>query len=111
MKTTRPKITGPLEIRAKDALWSQSVEFLIRSGDSVGTQIIMTTDENPHLETAPSFRIGKAEAQVLMDDLWHCGLRPSEGTGSAGQLASTQRHLEDMRMLVFWHVKNGGNAP
>lgn len=41
------------------------------------------------------------DAQALMDSLWDCGLRPSEGTGSAGSLAATQRHLEDMRSLVF----------
>jgi hypothetical protein len=39
-------------------------------------------------------------AQQLMDELWHVGLRPSEGTGSAGSLAATQRHLHDMRALV-----------
>ena len=38
---------------------------------------------------------------MLMDDLWQCGLRPSEGTGSAGALAATQKHLDDMRKLVF----------
>jgi hypothetical protein len=42
-----------------------------------------------------------AAAQALMDDLWTCGLRPSEGSGSAGQLAAVQYHLEDMRRLVF----------
>jgi hypothetical protein len=41
------------------------------------------------------------EAQSLIDELWVIGLRPSEGTGSAGALAATQRHLEDMRALVF----------
>jgi hypothetical protein len=30
-----------------------------------------------------------------------CGLRPSEGTGSAGALAATERHLKDMQRLVF----------
>ena len=40
-------------------------------------------------------------AQELMDDLWRCGLRPSEGKGSAGQLAAVSYHLEDMRKLVF----------
>ena len=39
-------------------------------------------------------------AQELMDDLWNCGIRPSEGTGSAGSLAATQAHLKDMRKLV-----------
>ncbi len=36
-----------------------------------------------------------------MDDLWAAGLRPTEGTGSAGALRAVERHLEDMRRLVF----------
>ena len=40
-------------------------------------------------------------AQKLMDDLWDCGLRPSEGSGSAGQLAAVQKHLEDFRTMLF----------
>ena len=51
-------------------------------------------DSEPYLE------IPKHAAQKLIDDLWDCGLRPSEGSGSAGQLAATQRHLEDMRKLL-----------
>lgn len=49
----------------------------------------------------PSFSLSPEDAQALMDDLWNCGLRPSEGTGSAGALAATQKHLEDMRRLMF----------
>jgi len=40
-------------------------------------------------------------AQVLMDDLWECGIRPSEGQGSAGQLKAVQDHLTDMRKITF----------
>jgi len=49
----------------------------------------------------PAARLDRNQAQALMDDLWQCGIRPSEGTGSAGALAATQRHLDDMRTLVF----------
>ncbi len=52
------------------------------------------------VDNEPYLQIPKANAQVLMDDLWNCGLRPSEGSGSAGQLAATQRHLEDCRKLL-----------
>lgn len=45
--------------------------------------------------------ISSDTGQALMDDLWRCGLRPTEGAGSAGAMAATQRHLEDMRTLVF----------
>lgn len=49
----------------------------------------------------PLFTIDQDQAQQIMDSLWDCGIRPSEGTGSAGALAAVQRHLEDMRALVF----------
>ena len=49
----------------------------------------------------PTTTLELTEAQALMDELWHVGLRPSEGSGSAGALAATQKHLEDMRALVF----------
>ena len=39
--------------------------------------------------------------QELMDSLWECGVRPTEGTGSAGSLKATERHLADMQKLVF----------
>lgn len=50
---------------------------------------------------APSlFRMDYALAQRLMDELWKCGLRPKEGTGSAGAMAATERHLADLQKLV-----------
>jgi len=58
-------------------------------------------------EMAPLCRLEMEEAQALMDDLWAAGLRPSEGTGSAGALAATQKHLDDMRRLVFEHLCGG----
>ena len=50
---------------------------------------------------SPAFSIDNDVAQKMMDSLWDCGIRPSEGTGSAGAMAATQKHLEDMRTLVF----------
>lgn len=54
---------------------------------------------------APCLDLHPNDAQALMDQLWHVGFRPSEGSGSAGALAATQRHLEDMRTLVFKESK------
>ena len=56
-------------------------------------------------EVQPFLRIENHEAQKLMDDLWDCGIRPSEGTGSAGSLKATQRHLEDMKTVAFHVLK------
>lgn len=49
----------------------------------------------------PTILLGESDARLFMDALWEVGVRPSNGTGSAGQLAATERHLEDMRTLVF----------
>jgi hypothetical protein len=49
----------------------------------------------------PFLRLEKHNAQKLIDDLWDCGLRPSEGSGSAGALKKTENHLSDMRKIVF----------
>lgn len=53
------------------------------------------------LESRPTLEIRREEAQEFMDQLWNCGIRPTEGAGSVGQMAATERHLEDMRRLVF----------
>ena len=53
------------------------------------------------LITEPFARLEIQAAQTLMDELWKCGLRPSEGTGSAGSLAATEKHLKDMRKITF----------
>ena len=49
----------------------------------------------------PIVEIDDIMAQVLMDDLWNCGIRPTEGKGSAGSLTATENHLKDMRMIAF----------
>jgi len=48
---------------------------------------------------APAANLSQEEAQLLMDYMWAAGLRPS-CEGSAGQLAATEKHLEDMRGLT-----------
>ena len=58
-----------------------------------------TVEPGDHVE--PITRIDDMQAQVLMDELWACGIRPTEGSGSAGSMAATTKHLEDMRTLYF----------
>jgi len=89
-----------LNVRAYAANWHNGVEFLIKQGNATAEPIIMQERKEAEFKE-PSFHLDNDAAQVLMDDLWNSGLRPTEGTGSAGALAATQRHLEDMRTLVF----------
>ena len=104
----------PIKIHAQRAPWNNSIEFLaiqkIDNMTSIGLPLTMQEipkDKEYSIDpTPPTFRLDYDEAQYLMDELWNCGLRPSEGTGSAGALAATQRHLEDMRALVFNNKPN-----
>ncbi|MCK9587807.1 MAG: hypothetical protein M0Q93_00425 [Terrimicrobiaceae bacterium] len=59
------------------------------------------TPDEACCEQEPMLTLSAEDTQGLMDELWRCGFRPTEGTGSAGSLAATQKHLEDMRSLVF----------
>jgi hypothetical protein len=54
---------------------------------------------------SPFVEIENRHAQQLMDDLWDAGIRPSEGTGSAGTLAATQQHLADIKTVAFHALK------
>lgn len=49
----------------------------------------------------PSMVLDMRSAQHLIDALWDAGLRPTEGSGSAGALAATERHLKDMQTITF----------
>lgn len=98
-----------LYIRAEKSEFRFGVSILImeRQPDgklAVAEPLTMTThDEGTVIE--PTVEIKDATAQLLMDDLWRAGLRPSEGTGSAGSLRATEKHLEDMRALAFDKLK------
>lgn len=97
---------------AQPAPWSNRIEFLlteIKAGSqmrAVAVAVEMETlDEG--VIPSPTFTLDPDEAQALIDQLWNCGLRPTEGTGSAGALAATQNHLADMRRLVFHAMDKG----
>lgn len=69
---------------------------------SYATNLHLTASKGEELTPPePLFRLRKDEMQQLMDELWRVGLRPSEGSGSAGALAATERHLEDMRTIAM----------
>lgn len=93
-----------LRLLAERAPWLDAIEFLLaerRHGDPIryhGKVIMEEAKDGVYLE--PSFVLRMDAAQQLMDELWHCGLRPTEGSGSAGSLAATQAHLKDLQGYV-----------
>lgn len=72
----------------RPAIPTAPVQFRVIEKDEEGVA-------NPPLMT-----LTQEAAQRLVDELWLCGIRPSEGSGSAGSLAATERHLNDMRAIV-----------
>ncbi len=97
-----------IEIRARRADFSAYLDeinlFGVSGRETERVSMANSLEFVPHKigEIANSFvRISGESAQKLIDDLWDCGLRPSEGTGSAGCLQATQKHLEDMKKIVF----------
>jgi len=77
------------------------IEEHTKNDFAIAKPITMVKVTEIYKPIGPSLCISIAAAQQLMDDLWECGLRPSEGSGSAGQLAAVQKHLIDMRQLLF----------
>jgi hypothetical protein len=79
-----------------------SIHFASEEGRRlyVAKPVVMETPDEGMI-VPPCVRIDQTAAQELMDTLWQCGIRPTEGSGSAGALAAVQRHLEDFRALVF----------
>ena len=100
-----------ISVLAQRAAWSPRFELLIISDTStthaVGEVIFHELREADGIPNA-SLQIDYEAAQALMDQLWNCGIRPTEGSGSAGSLLATQNHLADMRKIAFTALKMDG---
>ena len=59
--------------------------------------IFETFDPTQFIEPDKALVVPYQTAQELMDSLWDCGLRPSEGSGSAGALKAVENHLKDLQ--------------
>lgn len=99
-----------LDIHANRESWGRGIAIYIATpgGTEVGDRppqaaqpLTFVDVVDPDMLPEPSMRLSMPSAQKLMDELWSCGIRPTEGTGSAGSLAATERHLSDMRTIAF----------
>ena len=73
------------------------------SGPQIGvaTSIKFEAFEDSQVREHALIDLPLESAQQLMDELYHCGVRPSQAAGSAGQLDAVKYHLEDMRTLAL----------
>jgi hypothetical protein len=58
-------------------------------------------DDSVAFEAEPVAYLSRGAAQLLMNQLWVLGVRPKDAGDPPGALKATERHLEDMRRLVF----------
>jgi hypothetical protein len=98
-----------LEIRAERPVHTDTIDVYVFDRNAgpffaFAEPVTMRTREGP-THIPPALSLQNSTAQQLMDELWRCGLRPSEGSGSAGSLAATECHLTDMRALAFAALK------
>lgn len=91
------------EVHAQRVWMKNSIDIAVleqrQFGSFIGAPVSMVALDDNAARVAPTLSLTNEQAQQLMDQLWICGLRPTEGTGSAGSLAATERHLEDMRKV------------
>lgn len=98
--------TDPKIIRLTRETWSRSigVHLAVRHEDntlSIARAVTLERhEEGTVLPEEPLFSLDDTEAQRLMDELWHLGVRPTEGHGSTGQLAATEKHLDHVSHLL-----------
>lgn len=92
---------------ARRDFYSNRISLLIGERNADGELIagalpvVMEKVEPDTYFDAAAMKLDAIEAQGLMDELWRAGLRPTEGTGSAGSLAAAERHLADMRGIAL----------
>lgn len=97
-----------IEIMAtKQPIWAGNcveIRIIDRDKNQYAESVVMKTG-NIGDEIPAAFRLKPNQAQALIDHLWDCGFRPTEGTGSAGALAAVERHLADMKQIAFHALK------
>lgn len=92
-----------MTLRANRSLWSNHVELAAFTTFPKEMQVasILWEPADPMAEVKPFVRIMPEQAQVLMDDLWRAGIRPTEAAGSAGAMRAAERHIQDLRQVAF----------
>jgi len=98
-----------VEINFANALiepWSNNVNIFlaVKSANSiaVASGVVFTQYQEGQAVTTPdSLKLTPQAAQVLMDALWRCDIRPSTTNKDQQTFQALRDHLQDMRRLVF----------
>ena len=98
------------EIRANSTAWDMdAVGVWLIDHDRDGNRMIAKPLEfEPFIQGSglqPTLHLLPESAQVLIDDLWSAGFRPTQGRQSEGVTAAQAEHLADMRAIVADRLK------
>lgn len=95
-----------IEVRAYVSPERRQIDLFVVDEDAIGTSIVMEKSEyNLHPEPTIVLADRNNAAQILMDDLWNAGIRPTEGSGSAGSMGAIQNHLKDLQRMLFDDIR------
>lgn len=104
--------TRQIEIHAQAKSFRRGIDLVIGGHLENGNRLVALPPEYQEIDdcvlVSPTLTISNEAAQALMDELWACGIRPTEGTGSAGSLAATEKHLKDMQSIAFGLLERQG---
>lgn len=97
-----------IQIRVGKSIAHDAIMGRIMSGDGRAYMSDITftkTEEGTMPPESTLFRLDDTAAQVLMDQLWTCGVRPTDGAGSAGAMAQAQEHIGNL-LADIGHLRN-----
>lgn len=95
----------PVDIRVREDGFNQHYNIAIlqkgpnQSRSYVTDMVLKVIQPGEVIE--PVMTLAKSEIQSLFNELWSLGFRPVDGTGNGGHIQALERHLQDMRKLVF----------
>ena len=77
-------------------IWRQETTQILRQAQPIKFEAV---EEGRCID--PVLSLKKEELQLLMDELWQIGIRPSNGECSVGEIGAIRDHLADMKQIAF----------
>lgn len=95
------KPRDPIEVHAEYRDFGHALHIAVTIGDSIAMPLQFQPMEGWATPPLVDARHGKEFMQAMLDRAWSLGLRPAGFHDVPNTMAATNRHLEDMRTLVF----------
>lgn len=98
-------IPPKIQIRVEKSDFFPEYKLVILSRSSQETAIVTkyefeTFPEGQLINSSSMLSLSKETVQLLMDDLWRAGIRPTEQINTESKVGALENHLNDMRAIV-----------